>query len=209
MFEQIDSTYPIDQLLPFCNHAIDDPRPGATNMSPINWENTRSSFLHALYVQKRYDGLGNGYILYRRDGEILCGGGYHESNIDSHMTHLSSRSYTIPGMQLARAHGDIHTIAIDRSIEAGRYGAINTANEFNKRLLGYLAINDPSNYPKYYYEDGKHFGKPNFRIHPYTLPDNGPFKINYTKQWMLYMIWNEHYKETFKKILEDVRWIDA
>ena len=112
-------------------------------------------------------------------------------------------------MQLARVHGDIHTIAIDRRIEAGRYGAINTANEFNKRLLRYLAINDPANYPKYYYEDGKHFGKPNFRIHPYTLPDNGPFKINYTKQWMLYMIWNENYEDTFKKILEDVRWIDA
>ena len=209
MFEIINSTYPIDLLLPFCHHAVDDPRTGAVNMSPINWENTGSSFLYALYIQKRYDGAGNGYILYRRDSEILCGGGFHQSNIDPHMTHLSSRSYTIPGIQLPRVHGDIHTMAIDHSIEAGRYGAINTANDYNKRFLNYIAINDPVNYPKYYYEDGKHFGKPNFRIHPYTLPENGPFKVNNTKQWLLYMIWNEDYRETFKKILEDVRWFDA
>jgi hypothetical protein len=208
-FVIIDSSYPIEKLLPFCDHAITDPRPGAENMSPVDWEENKASFLYLLYCEKRYNGLGNGYIIYIENDNILCGSGFHESSIDSNMTHLSSRSYTIPGIQRPRAHGDIHTMAIDRSIEIGRHGAINTVNEYNRRFLNYIAINDPANYPKYYYKDGKHFGKPNFRIHPYKLPDNGPFKINYTKQWMLYMMWNEHYEETFKKILENVRWIDV
>jgi hypothetical protein len=206
-FEIIDSTYPIDLLLPFCNHAIDDTRPGAVNMTPVDWENNTSSFLHALYIQKRYDGDAAGYVLYRKEGKILCGGGFHGSSIDPHMTNLSSRSYTIPGIQLPRVHGDIHTLCIDISREHGRYGSFDCVNEYNHRFIdGYLKINDPKSYPKYHFKDGKHYGKPNFRIHP--SEPAGPLVINETKQWIIYQLWNEVHRESFLQTLESIRWKD-
>lgn len=204
-FEIIDSTYPIDLLLPFCNHAIDDPRPGAANMSPVDWENNTSSFLHALYIQKRYDGEAAGYVLYRKENKILCGGGFHKSNIDPYITNLSSRSYTIPGIKLPRIHGDIHTLCIDISKEKGMYGAFDSVNEYNHRFIaGYLKINDPVSYPQYHFKNGKHYGKPNFRIHP-SKPA-GPLCINGTKQWIIYQLWNDDYRESFLQTLESIKW---
>ncbi len=204
---RIDSSYPIDRLLPFCNHAIGDSRPGAANMTPIDWENNTASFLYLLYIEKRYDGEGNGYIIYTEDDDILCGGGFSVSDIDQYMTHLSSRSYTIPGVVLPRVHGDIHTMSIDISMEEGRHGAFSSANEYNKRFIpGFLKINDPKNYPKYYFEDGKHYGKPGFRIHP--MEPAGPLLLKGTKQWILYMVWNEDHRSDFLKVLETIKWIE-
>jgi hypothetical protein len=206
-FLRIDSSYPIDKLLPFCNRSINDTRPGADNMSPVGWEENKASFLYLLYGEKRYNGNGNGYIIYVDDGEILCGGGFSRSNIDPHMTHLSSRSYTIPGLILPRIHGQIHDLAIDISIESGQYGAFDSANEYNMRFAEkYSTINDPKNHPGYFMQDGKHYAKPGVRIHPMT-PD-GPFLINGTKQWITYMIWNEAHRASFLKTLENIRWSD-
>lgn len=201
---RIDSSYPIDKILPFCNQAITDNRPGAANMSPIDWENNPASFLYLLYNEKRYDGLGNGYILHIEDDQILCGGGFSVSDIDPNMTHLSSRSYTIPGVVLPRVHGDIHTMAIDISENEGRHGAFSSANEYNKRFIpGFLKINDPTNYPKYFFKDGKHYGKPDFRIHP--MEPAGPLILKGTKQWILYMIWNEAHRASFLSVLESIK----
>lgn len=204
---RIDSSYPLDKILPFCNHAINDPRPGAVNMTPIDWENNPASFLYLLYNEKRYDGAGNGYIIYTDNDEILCGGGFSVSDIDPYMTHLSSRSYTIPGITLPRVHGDIHTMSIDISMDEGRYGAFSSANEYNKRFIpGFLKINDPKNYPKYFTKDGKHYGKPGFRIHP--MEPAGPLVLKGTKQWILYMLWNEDHRSHFLEVLENIKWID-
>lgn len=201
---RIDSSYPIDKILPFCNHAINDSRPGAANMTPIDWENNTASFLYLLYHEKRYDGLGNGYIVYIENDQILCGGGFSVSDIDPYMTHLSSRSYTIPGIMLPRVHGDIHTMSIDISMEEGRYGAFSSVNEYNKKLFyGYGKVNDPKSYPNYYYENGKHYGKPGFRIHP--MEPAGPVMLKGTKQWMQYMIWNEEHRSEFLAILESIK----
>lgn len=204
---RIDSSYPIDKILPFCNHAIDDPRPGAVNMTPVDWENNKSSFLYLLYIEKRYDGPGNGYIIYTEDDEILCGGGFSVSDIDPYMTHLSSRSYTIPGVVLPRIHGDIHSMSIDISMEEGRHGAFSSANEYNKRFIpGFLKINDPKNYPTYEFKDGKHYGKPGIRIHP--MEPAGPLLLKGTKQWILYMIWYEEHRPHFQSVLDNIRWTE-
>ena len=204
---RIDSSYPIDKLLRFCNHSLNDSRPGAANMSPVDWENNPSSFLHALYVQKRYDGQGNGYVIYEKEGDILCGGGFSVSDIDDKMTHLSSRSYTIPGITLPRVHGDIHSLAIDISKDEGRQGAFSSVNEYNKRFIpGFFKINDPKNFPTYVFKDGKHYGKPGIRIHP--MEPAGPLLLKGTKQWILYIIWEESHRNTFHATLEKIKWTD-
>jgi hypothetical protein len=203
-FLRIDSSYPIDKILPFCEHSINDPRPGASNMSPVNWENNNASFLYLLYHEKRYDGAGNGYIIYTEDDHILCGAGFSVSDIDPYMTHLSSRTYTIPGIVLHKAHGDIHTMSIDISEEEGRYGAFSSVNEYNKKLFyGYARLNDPKNYPKYFMKDGKHYGKPNIRIHP--MEPFGPVMLKGTKQWMQYILWNEAHRASFVSVLESIK----
>jgi hypothetical protein len=96
--EKIDSSYPIEKILPFCEESLRDPRPGAENMSPVGWEKNKSSFLYLLYVEKRYNGNGNGYIIHKKDDKILSGSGFSVSDLDEKMTHLSSRCYTIQGI---------------------------------------------------------------------------------------------------------------
>lgn len=202
---KIDSSFPFEKILPFCEESIGDDRPGAVNMSPVNWENTPSSFLYLLYKEKRYDGKGNGYIIYERSDRILCGGGFSVSDIDDRMTHLSSRSYTVPDVRLPRVHGAIHDMSIDLSIEAGRSGAFSSLNEYNAhKIPGYININDPKNYPTYFMENGKHYAKPGVRIHP-NMKMFGPMLLKGTKQWIAYMIWEESHRKDFEKIIENLQ----
>ena len=203
---RIDSSYPIDKILPFCREAIDDARPGASNMSPENWAMKPYSFLYLLYIEKRYDGPENGYIIHERDGRILCGGGFSVSDIDPRMTHLSSRSYTIPGIHLPRVHGAIHDMSIDISREVGMAGAFSSMNEYNKHEIPrYMELNDPKNHPNYYYEDGKHYAKPGVRIHPMT-PYEQPVRVRGSKQWIAYMMWDKSHEPKFLETLENVLW---
>lgn len=208
VLQRIDSSYPIDKILPYCNEALTDDRPGAVNMSPVNWETNTASFLYLLYIEKRYDGPGNGYIIYEQDNRILCGSGFSVSDIDEHMTHLSSRSYSIPSVILPKVHGQIHDLAIDISIEIGRYGAFDSANEYNKRFAErYTAINNPKNHKGYFMKDGKHYAKPGIRIHPMTPA--GPLILKGTKQWITYMIWNEDHRESFVNTIKKIEWIET
>ena len=204
--QKIDSSYPIDKILPFCKESIDDERPGARNMSPEDWARNPSSFLYLLYIEKRYDGPGNGYFIHERDGKILCGGGFSVSDIDDRMTHLSSRSYTIPGIRLPRVHGAIHDLSIDLSIEAGRAGAFSSLNEYNAhKIPGYIDINNPANHPNYFVEDSKHYAKPGVRIHP-DMKMLGPVKIRDSKQWIAYMIWDKSHEAKFLETMENLTW---
>jgi hypothetical protein len=204
--EKIDSTYPIEKILPFCEASIGDPRPGAQNMSPIGWEEDPASFLYLLYKEKRYDGKGNGYVIYKKDDKILSGNGFSASDIDENITHGGSRTYTIPGNTFPRVHGAIHDLAVDISMENGRFGIFSSVNEYNARLhLRYLALNDSKNHPGYFMENGKHFAKPGVRIHP-TSQSAGPLRIRGVKQWIGYIIWNESYRESFLQTLESIRW---
>ncbi len=204
--EKIDSTYPIEKILPFCEASLGDPRPGAENMSPVGWEENKSSFLYLLYKLKRYDGNGNGYVIYRKDDRILCGSGFSVSDIDEKMTQANSRMYVVPGVNLPRVLGAIFDFAVDTSMENGRFGIFSSVNEYNYRYhLGYVAINDPKNNPGYFMENGKHFAKPGRRIHP-GLQAAGPFCIHYAKQWIGYLIWNEAHRESFLQTLESIKW---
>lgn len=207
MLQRIDSSFPIEKIMPFCKQAINDNRPGAENMRPTNWETNKSSFLYLLYIEKRYDGTGNGYVIHSRDNTIVCGSGFSVSDIDEKFTHLSSRSYTIPGIRLPRVQGAMHDYAIDISKAEGRYGAFTSFNEYNKRFVdGYIHINDPKNHKGYFYQDGNHYAKPGVRIHPMEIA--GPLIVKGTKQWIVYMIWNEAHRSTFLEALEPIKWVE-
>lgn len=204
---RIDSTYPIDNLLQFCNHSLGDLRPGAVNMNPVNWENNPASFLYLLYIEKRYDGAGNGYLIYLQDGQIVSGGGFSQSDIAPYMSHLSSRSYTIPNIRLPLVHGAIHDMSIDISKDEGRAGAFSSVNEYNLRFLsGYLKLNDPKNYSTYHFKDGKHYSKPGIRIHP--MKSAGPLLLKDTKQWIGYMIWDESYRKDFEERIKKLDFLE-
>ena len=207
--EKIDSTYPIEKILPFCEASLGDPRPGAQNMSPVGWEENTGSFLYVLYKQKRYDGKGNGYVIYRKDDKILCGSGFSVSDIDEKITQANSRMYTIPGVNLPRVQGAIHDFAVDSSMENGRFGMFSSVNEYNAGFPPrYIALNDPKNHPGYFVENGKHFAKPGVRIHP-GYQAAGPLSIRGVKQWIIYMIWNEAHRESFLQTLDSIRWDNA
>jgi hypothetical protein len=57
MIEKIDSSYPLLPLISFCSKSLDDIRPNAINMNPIDWENKSYTFLYLLYIEKRFDEL--------------------------------------------------------------------------------------------------------------------------------------------------------
>jgi hypothetical protein len=204
--EKIDSTYPIEKILPFCEASLGDPRPGAQNMSPVGWEENTASFLYLLYKEKRYDGKGNGYVIYKKDDKIVIGNGFSVSDIDEKMTQANSRMYTVPGIPFPREQGAIFDFAVDTSMENGRFGIFSSVNEYNSRYhLGYVALNDPINNPGYFMENGRHFAKPGRRIHP-GLQSAGPFCIRGVKQWIGYLIWNEAHRESFLQTLDSIRW---
>lgn len=198
---RIDSSFPIEKIMPFCEKAIGDPRPGAENMHPIDWENNTASFLYLLYIEKRYDGYGNGYIIGTKDDVILCGMGYSISDIDDRMIHLNSRTYTIPDVRVPRMHGLMHDYVVDISREAGFSGSFSSLNEYNMRFVdGYVKINDPKTFKTYFYKDGKHYAKPGVRIHP--VEKAGPLLLKGTKQWIIYQVWDDDHRELFLQTIK-------
>lgn len=204
--EKIDSTYPIEKILPFCEASIGDPRPGAQNMSPVGWEENPASFLYLLYKERRYDGKGNGYVIYKKDDKIVIGNGFSFSDIDEKMTQANSRMYTVPGIRFPRVQGAIYDFAVDSSVQNGRVGIFSSVNEYNAGFPPrYIALNNPENYPGYFMENGKHFAKPRVRIHP-GHQSAGPLCIRNVKQWIVYMIWNEAHRESFLQTLDSISW---
>ena len=206
-FQRIDSTYPLEKILPFCEAAIGDERPGAQNMHPIDWESNQGSFLYLLYKEKRYDGHGNGYIIATKDDRIVCGMGYSISDIDDKMIHINSRTYTIPDVRVPRVHGLIHDYVVDISREAGFYGSFSSLNEYNMRFVdGYIKINNPKTFKTYFCEDGKHYAKPGVRIHP--MEKAGPLFLKGTKQWIMYQVWFSDHKASFLETINQLKWCD-
>jgi hypothetical protein len=114
--------------------------------------------------------------------------------------------YTVPGFTLPRVQGAIHDLTVDISAENGRFGIFSSVNEYNARFPDrYIALNNPTNHPGYFMENGKHFAKPGVRIHP-GLQSAGPLRIRGVKQWIVYMIWNEAHRESFLQTLDSIRW---
>lgn len=212
MLEKVNSNYPIEQLIDFCKISEKDEKPAARNMTAEDWENNPSSLLYTIYKEKRFDGEYSGYLIQRIDNNIVFGMGYYPCDIDPTMIITGSRVYADPNFlsstknywSLANMYGTMQHDISDFAFEEGFRGEYVSFNEYNLELCEFIyQINLPDNYKRYYKdENNKHWRKPGFRITPYKKI--GPVTIKYTKQWVLYHIYEDHwYENTFVKNLEE------
>lgn len=103
---RIDSNYPIEKIIEFCNNSKNDPMPGAVNMTVEDWENKNYTLLYTLYKQKRYDDpKTSGYLGIEFNGKIVAAGGYYPLDDDPKVVILMSRMYTIPKARNQALHG--------------------------------------------------------------------------------------------------------
>lgn len=201
---RIDSSYPIDDLIPFCKEAENDHRSGAENMVYHDWENKPHTFLYLLYKEKRFDGPDNGYLICKENNKIVCGNGFYLSEIDKMMC-TAVRTYTVFGENCAHNQGDFNDIICDVARKVGARGIFFSVNEYNKRYLeGYAKINNPKNHPNSYRDEtGQWWAKQGRRIYPNS--SYGPIRLKETKQWIVYHLLDMSEQEL---LLEELRKFD-
>lgn len=205
---RIDSSYPVDEIIEFCEESRDDSRDAAVNMDFVDWENKPHTLLYLLYKEKRFDGPTNGYVICKKDNRIVCGQGFYASEIDR-MVCMGVRSYTVPGLNCYPLHGDIKDLTHDIARSNGMAGFFISMNEYNKRFVqGYNKINDPANFTTSFCDaDGQWWSKKGRKIHPGT-PYDAPIKLNYVKQWILYHLWDTSYESQLLAKLRTMEWVD-
>lgn len=89
MIVRVNSQYPSEEIIDFCNSALDKKRPGTINLVTEDWENKPHTLLYALYKEKRYDGDRSGYLVCKEGGKIVAGFGWSPCFIDPQMYCLS------------------------------------------------------------------------------------------------------------------------
>lgn len=215
--ERVDSNYPIEKLMPFCNAASLDERPAAINIKPDNWENNPNTLLNCIYKQKRFDNRA-GYYIYRENGEIVSGHGYYPFDEDSKI-YVQSRLYSIPSHKKHLGRKQLTSVNMlgshiaDIALNQGYLGGIITLNEYNSDLAEkIIRATRPERFPNYYFEtellNGKvckvrHYKEPGIRTQP--MQKYGTCIIKDTKQIVLYHLFDEDYKNEFFKKLDKIR----
>jgi hypothetical protein len=210
MIEKIDSSYPLLPLISFCSKSLDDSRPNAINMDPIDWKNKPHTFLYLLYIEKRFDGPRAGYLVYHDKEEIVAGAGWYSSDWDTNIF-VASRMYTIPGqlkglsLKDANSTNDLVYSLEDFCIKDGYLGGCHTTELYNEHLVDRsIKINDKSRYPDYHNVTEtisgrtlitKEFRKANVRMR--SLKKIGPYLIKNTNQLIFYSLYDPTYEEEF------------
>lgn len=202
MIKRIDSSYNIDTILDFCTTAVDDQRKGAANMNTVHWEDDPACLMHKIYVQKVFDDPQAGYLIKTVDDKIVAGQGFYPSHLDNQMGVFCARAYTIPNIYVHNAHGELSAHAIDLQKSFGLKGTYATFNEYNLPLMKKChEVNDPKNWRNSYCDsEGKWWRSPIARIIPNKT--SGPYDILYTKQWVLYHLFDETYEDFFLENLK-------
>lgn len=202
---RINSSYPIEEILQFCEEAQNDGRDGASNMDYVNWENKPHTLLYLLYKEKRFDGTASGYVIFKDEDRIVCGQGFYQSEIDR-MVCCGVRSYTVPGINCSAMHGDIKDLAFDIARDAGMAGCFFSFNEYNKRYVdGYLRVNDPVNFTTSFCdENGQWWSRRGRKIHPHVA--YGPIRLKGTKQWIIYHLFEQKFEQELLLNLKKFDW---
>lgn len=206
-FVEVDSSSPIDDVMQLCQKSLLDSRPGARNLDPIDWESKPYSLLYLIYIEKRFDGLGGKYILYKEGDDILAGAGYCKSPFDENIIHVQIRSYGVPDRNLNFAQSYFTTIGLETSKKQGFKGGIISFNEYNLKYQEKIyRTNRPENYKHYFQTpDGRHWAREGSEIFPGTK--YGPILLNNTKQWITYYLWDESYEPEFLVKLEKIKYV--
>lgn len=207
-FIEIDSSSPMDDVMQLCQRSLSDTRPGAANLDPTDWENKQYSLLYLIYIEKRFDGIGSKYILYKEGDDVLAGAGYCRAQFDPNIVHTQVRSYAIPGRNTNVAQSYFTTIAIENCKKQGLKGGIICFNEYNLRYQQKIyRTNRPENYPNYFQTpDGRHWAREGSEIWPGTI-FHAPILLYNTKQWITYYLWDESYEPQLLQNLEAVRYV--
>ena len=195
-----NSITPIDQdLINFSQESHQDDRPAAQNMHYENWVNKPHTMLYKLYKEQLFDGDCSGYITIKDRTKIIAGSGFHPLFEDTNMIATCIRAYTLRGFNQVRQHGIIQNCMQDIAKSHGMKGEVLTFNEYNLELMEKCYnINLPDNYSGYFQDsNGNHWRNSKYRITPWKK--SGPYNINYTKQWMLYHMYDHEYESTFLK----------
>lgn len=212
MIQCINSSYPLLPLLQFCNYSLEDTRPNAINMDPIDWENKNHTFLYCLYKEKRFDGPNSGYLVNIVNGEIVAGHGWYPSDWDNNI-YVTSRLYTIPGylkglsVNNASNCNDLVWAVEDYAIQQGYKGGCFTFEKHNEYLADKsIRINNPKKYPDYRKVVVNGIVKAEYRKPGIRMREQkkiGPFIIKNTEQFVMYHLFDETYeKELIRKINE-------
>ena len=194
-------------MLQFCQHSIDDERPNAVNMDPIDWENKPNTLLYLLYKEKRFDGPKAGYLIYIEDKEIVAGMGWYESDWDSNV-YVQARAYTIPNylknvsVRNAPLTNDLTWLLEDSAMSQGYKGGCVSVEKYNKKIIDTaIRINDPSKYPEYQRIGRIEYRKPGVRMRQQKYA--GLYNIRNTEQHVMFHLFDREYeKEFLRKINE-------
>lgn len=206
MVERVTSRYPIEKIMPFCEAAINDPRPGTEVFKPHDWQNRPGCLLHCLYIEKRFDNRA-GYYIYRENGEVISGHGYYPFDEDPNI-YVLCRGYSIPshkpkvGKKVLSHMNLLGSVIADKAYKEGYLGLIDTFELHNKELAEkFVKITDPNRHPNYHYDtelkDGRffkprHYKEGDLRTQPMTM--FGKCTVRYTEQIVVYHLFDESYK---------------
>ena len=133
MIVRINSQYPIDDVIRFCDAAIDKKRPATINLETDGWENKPHTLLYALYIEKRYDGDRSGYLVYRENDNIVAGSGWSPCFIDPNM-YCQSRSSVVKSMNFHKLSFAISDFAFYNQYKGG----VLTFEPYNYRFMMHL-----------------------------------------------------------------------
>lgn len=216
--ERVDSSYPIDKLMPFCEAAINDDRPAAVNMRPEDWQNRPNTFLYCLYIEKRYDGNRACYYIYRENGKIVAGHGYYPFEADPNM-YVQSRVYSIPshikplGRSKLTTSNMLGSLLADKALTQNYIGSIISLEHYNEQLADKIVrITQPHRYPNYYFDTQivngrvikpRHYKDYGLRTQP--MKKYGTCMIKGVPQIVIYHLFDEDYRDELFKNLDKVK----
>jgi len=199
MIVRVNSHYPIEDMIEFCNAAIDIKKPATINLETDDWENNPHTLLYALYIERRYDGDRSGYLVCRENDKVVAGAGWSPCVIDPQM-YVQSRSFVVNSMNFHRLSFAISDYAFYSQYKGGVLTFEPHNYEFMMRLVDLQAAHafDP------YYEKDRVCGrvfrhtykKQKTRCLPLMLYP-APVNYRYCKQFLVAHFFDENYRETF------------
>jgi len=193
---EVTSNTDIDLVIPFCKLADLDSRPAASNIKFTNWENAPNSLLYKIYIDKAYDGESSGYCIYQdsETEQYLFGSGYLPFVLDKNILVGGSRVYapidkSITGPQY---HQYLKDYPIRIALEHGYKGLCIYTNEYNKKIIRTIM----------FINDKKRVRYKSNEKDPYPTKLVGPYNVNSVPQYVLYILFDTTYEQTFLNILE-------
>jgi len=194
---KIDSQFPIDKVLEFCNYSKKDTLPGAENLDTDDWESKTHTLLYLIYKEKRYDNFGSGYIGLEFNGKLISGAGYYPLDIDKNIVNVNSRYYTIPEHRSKLFQGNYILPAIFSEIADIYKIALFGFNDYNLWLRNLLLrIN---------HGKAAWLGKKTPIVYKGWLELKDPIIIKNTTQYCLYKIFDSNYEKIFLKNITQIQ----